>query len=330
MGFKLSNNKTGSKTWIKQMHCSLLVIVVVILPYVRVCAQQEPQFTLNMFNHMAVNPGYAGLRDAITVTGIMRQQWIGIEDAEGNKVSPESIVVSGDSPVRILRGGVSASVMQDKIGYFKDIYVRLGYAYNRPMGDGELGIGFNVGFLNKTLDYGKLKPVDDDPVIKSGEESTMFTDLAFGAFYLQPDGMYLGLSATQLLEGSRQLGTGGSEFKLRRHYYATAGYRISWIRNPAYVFIPGVFVKYDGAAAQFDLNARLQYNDKFWGGLTYRFQETVAVMLGMSVKDLSFGYAYDIPLSKIGGAGSHEIMVLYSFKLELEKARRSFRNTRFL
>ncbi|MBW6490414.1 MAG: type IX secretion system membrane protein PorP/SprF [Lentimicrobium sp.] len=315
---------------IELIYFGLGLVAMIIISGKQAIAQQEPQFTLNMFNHMAVNPGYAGLRDAITVTGLMRQQWIGIEDSEGNKVSPESFVVSGDAPVRILRGGVSATVMQDKIGYFKDIYVRLGYAYNRSLGDGELGIGFNVGFLNKSLDYGKLKPVDDDPIIKSGQESTMFTDMAFGAFYIQPDGLYLGLSATQLLEGSRQLGTGGSEFKLRRHYYATAGYRISWIRNPAYVFIPGVFAKYDGAAAQVDLNARLLYNDKFWGGLTYRFQETVAVMVGMSVKDLSFGYAYDIPLSKIGGAGSHEIMVVYSFKLELEKTRRSFRNTRFL
>ncbi|MCD6658960.1 MAG: type IX secretion system membrane protein PorP/SprF [Lentimicrobium sp.] len=306
---------------------ALLLISVLYSP---VIAQQEPQFTLNMFNHMAVNPGYAGLRDAITVTGIMRQQWIGINDADGDRVSPETFVVSGDAPIRFLRGGVSATIMQDKIGYFKDIYVRLGYAYNRPLGDGELGIGINVGFVNKTLDYGKLKPVDDDPLIKGGSESTMFTDIGLGAFYVQPGGLYLGLSTSQLLQSSRQLGTGAAEFQLRRHYYAAAGYEITWIRNPAYVFIPGVFVKYDGTTAQFDLNARLQYNEKFWGGVTYRFQETAAVMVGMTAKDLSFGYAYDIPLTRIGGAGSHEIMVRYSFKLELEKTKRSFRNTRFL
>jgi len=314
----------------KLISVRLFAAFILAISFSNVYSQQEPQFTLNMFNHMAVNPGYAGLHDAINVTGIMRQQWIGIEDTDGNKVSPESFVISGDSPIRLLRGGVSATVMQDKIGYFKDIYVRLGYAYQRPLGDGKLGIGFNVGFLNKSLDYGKLKPVDDDPIIKGGTESTMFTDLSFGAFFIQPGGLYMGLSTTQLLEGSRQLGSGGSEFKLRRHYYAAAGYQISWIRNPAYVLIPGVFVKYDGTTAQIDLNARLQYNEKFWGGLTYRFQETAAVMIGMSVKDLSFGYAYDIPLSRIGGAGSHEIMVRYSFKLELEKTRKSFRNTRFL
>ena len=98
----------------------ILLAICGMLPF-GVSAQQEPQITLNMFNHMAVNPGYAGLRDAICVTGIIRQQWMGIEDAEGTKVSPETYVISGDSPVRLLRGGVSAVVMQDKIGYFKEI-----------------------------------------------------------------------------------------------------------------------------------------------------------------------------------------------------------------
>ncbi|MBK9357919.1 MAG: type IX secretion system membrane protein PorP/SprF [Bacteroidales bacterium] len=313
-------------------HFALLLLTGFIFPFA-VMAQQEPQITLNRFNHMAVNPGYAGLRDAICVTGFIREQWVGIDDAEGNKVSPQTFIISGDSPIRILRGGVSATVMQDKIGYFKDVYVKLGYAYNRPVGNGELGIGFNVGFLNKTLDIGKLKPVDGgDPLLTGGNESTMFTDLAIGAFYMEPNGLYLGISSTQLLEGSRKLGTSsnGAEFKLRRHYYGTAGYEISWIRNPAYVFIPSVFAKFDGTTFQVDLNATLEYNRKFWGGLTYRFQETAAVMLGLNIKDIGIGYAYDIPLSKIGGAGSHEIMVRYCFKLELEKAKRSFRNTRFL
>lgn len=306
-----------------------LVFIVLVLPLFSL-AQQEPQFTLNPFNHMAVNPGYAGLREAICVTGIIRQQWIGLNDEENNHIGPETFVISGDAPVRLLHGGVSAVVMQDKIGYFKDVYVKLGYSYNKSLSSGELGIGFNVGFLNKSLDFSKLKPVEPgDPLLGSAEESTMFTDMSFGAFYIQPAGLYLGVSASQLLEGSRNMGD-KFEYNLKRHYYGTAGYELSWVRNPAYVFTPSVFVKFDGVTTQVDLNALIEYNRKVWGGLTYRFQETTAVMIGLNIKDLSLGYAYDIPLSKIGGAGSHEVMVRYCFKLELEKTKKSFRNTRFL
>lgn len=306
------------------------VILVSMLPFSGL-AQQEPQFTFNPFNHTTVNPGHAGLRDAICVTGIMRQQWIGLKDEDNYRVSPETYVVSGDTPIKLLHGGVSAVIMQDKIGYFKDVYVKLGYAYNKTLSSGELGIGFNVGFINKSIDFSKLKPVEQDPILQGAEESSMFTDLGFGVFYLQPGGLYAGLSASQLLEGSRPLGTAEAyKYDLTRHYYATVGYELSSVRNPAYVFTPSVFVKYDGSTTQIDINTLIEYNRRFWGGLSYRFQETAAVMIGVNIKDLSIGYSYDIPLTTIGGAGSHEVMVRYCFQLELEKTKKSFRNTRFL
>lgn len=313
----------------KLLHVTSILVLTLLLPFTSK-GQQEPQFTLNQFNHTTVNPGYAGLRDAICVTGIVRQQWIGLNDEDGNHVAPETFVVNADAPIRFLHGGLSAVVMQDKIGYFKDVYVKLGYSYNKSLSSGELGIGFNVGFLNKSLDFSKLKPVEQDPLIQGAEVSTMFTDLGFGIFYLQPGGLYLGLSGSQLLAGSKKLGDGQLEYDLTRHYYGTAGYEISWIRNPAFVFTPSVFVKFDGTTTQVDINGMVEYNRKFWGGLSYRFQETTAVMIGLNIKDLSIGYAYDIPLSKIGGAGSHEVMVRYCFNLALEKTKNSFRNTRFL
>lgn len=314
----------------KGKHIRILIWAIIIVMPLLSIGQQEPQFTFNPFNHTTVNPGFAGLKEAINVTGIYRQQWVGINDENGDHVAPETFVVNADAPIKLLHGGVSAVVMQDKIGYFKDVYVKLGYSYNKTLTSGKLGIGFNVGFLNKSLDFSKLKPVEQDPLISGSQESTMFTDMGFGLFYIQPKGLYVGLSTSQLLEGARELGSNGFEYNLDRHYYGTAGYELSWIRNPAFVFTPSVFVKYDGTTAQVDLNGMVEYNRKFWGGLTYRFQETAAVMVGVNVKDLSIGYSYDIPISRIGGAGSHEVMLRYSFKLELEKSKKSFRNTRFL
>ncbi len=57
-------------------------------------AQQEPQFTQNMFNRVFTNPGFAGLGDGICVTGLVRQQWAGFKDSEGNKVAPETFLIS--------------------------------------------------------------------------------------------------------------------------------------------------------------------------------------------------------------------------------------------
>jgi hypothetical protein len=73
-----------------------------------------------------------------------------------------------------------------------------------------------------------------------------------------------------------------------------------------------------------------RYNNKVWGGVTYRIQDAVAIMVGVTYKDIEIGYAYDIPTSRIAATGSHEIMARYRFKLEKEKTRTGYRNTRYL
>ena len=44
-------------------------------------AQQDAMFTHYMNNTIAVNPAYAGTRDARTITGIHRSQWVGFDGA---------------------------------------------------------------------------------------------------------------------------------------------------------------------------------------------------------------------------------------------------------
>ena len=44
-------------------------------------AQQDPQYSLYMFNPLGVNPGYAGSRDAISGVLVHRSQWVGLDGA---------------------------------------------------------------------------------------------------------------------------------------------------------------------------------------------------------------------------------------------------------
>ena len=46
-----------------------------------VFSQQDPQFSQNMFNKLANNPGYAGSNQAICATALHRSQWMGFEGA---------------------------------------------------------------------------------------------------------------------------------------------------------------------------------------------------------------------------------------------------------
>ena len=186
-------------------------------------AQQEAQFTHNMFNNMFYNPAFAGSSEAICFTGIARQQWMGIKE-DGNNVSPRTMLISLDAPVNLLHGGLGGTVYQDQLGYYKSIGVRLEYAYRFNLGSGILSLGAQVGMLNSTYDFSKFKPIEDGDVVLSDKtkQNNFITDFGFGTFYKMPGKFYLGISAVQLSEAKSPIGK--ADLQLKRHYYLAGGY----------------------------------------------------------------------------------------------------------
>ena len=312
---------------------SIWLLSVLMAASLSLKAQQDPQFTHNMFNHAFVNPGSYGLSDGITVTGIFREQWLGLKDDNNYKVAPETFLLTADAPVRFIRGGVGIGIAQDKEAYTKNMLVKLGYAYHLNIGNAKIGIGVNANFNNKSIDKNKLNPVDEnDPVLLGlSTDGVMISDMSAGVF-LQKPRYYVAFSSTQLFETEKAPGTadGVIFYKNRRHYYLTSGYDVVLPAFQGYVFTPSVFLKSDGNILQADINLMAKYNNKVWGGLTYRINDAVALLVGVAYKDIEIGYSYDIPTSRIAATGSHEIMARYRFKLEREKTRSGYRNTRYL
>ncbi|MBN3035401.1 MAG: type IX secretion system membrane protein PorP/SprF [Bacteroidales bacterium] len=316
------------------MRILLFPMLLLWLMPVSVMSQQEAHWVHNMFNQVAVNPGYAGSMNAICATGLARQQWAGFKDEDGNNVAPETYQLSINSPVNFLHGGLGATILQDKVGFSKELAVKLMYAYRLDMGMGNLGFGLQVGFLNGYIDYSKFKPRETGDLVienKQGEQSDMLLDFGFGLHYFVPNKFSIGLSSTRLTESESP----GDilAYKTKRHYYLNADYDYAWPGNPAILITPSVLVKSDGVKTQFDIAGTLKYNNKVWGGVSYstvRVLDPLAVLIGLSIKDIRIGYSYGIPVSSIGSGGSHEIMVGYCFKIEFDSGRRSYKNTRYL
>jgi type IX secretion system PorP/SprF family membrane protein len=299
----------------------------------QVFSQQEAQFSHNMFNNMGINPGYAGLRNAICATALARQQWVGFRDSEGNKVNPETYSLNVDAPIPFLRGGVAIGFLQDELGFETNVGVKIAYAYHHQLAFGKLGVGAQIGFLDKRMDFSKFNPITSgDPVLIGGEESHMFIDFALGGFYIADNNLWGGVSFSQLRQAKGNLSE--SNYALRRHYYGTAGYDYTIPSNPSYMFSPSVLIKTDMKSLQFDLNALVTYNNRFWGGVSYRPQDAIVLLFGLNYEQISFGYSYDITTSLMGAMsrsyGSHEIMLRYCFELDIDKIQEIQRNIRFL
>ncbi|NCU33623.1 MAG: type IX secretion system membrane protein PorP/SprF, partial [Candidatus Moranbacteria bacterium] len=141
------------------------ILFVSIFGSLTLSAQQLPQYSQYMYNKLAYNPGFAGATNGICVNGLIRQQWVGFKETnpEGNdfKVAPETYVFSLNAPINAIRGGLGATIIQDKIGFQQDISVNLMYAYQAIVGAGDLGIGLQLSLINKNIDFTKLKPPGD-------------------------------------------------------------------------------------------------------------------------------------------------------------------------
>ena len=308
-------------------------LIISIFVCLNIWSQQNVQFSHNMFNIMDYNPGYAGMRGAICATALARQQWIGLKQ-EDSRVHPQSYSLNVDAPVPILRGGLSLGFLQDELGYETNIGVNLGYAYHETLDYGNLGIGFQAGFLDKGLDFTQLDPIEEDPILSGGsDESAMFIDFALGAFY-ELDDLWGGLSFSQMFQTSREIGDGDALYELRRHAYLSGGYSFPMPEHPDFEIAPSTLIKTDLNSLQIDINTMVTYDERIWGGLSYRHQDAVVVLLGLNIDQISIGYSYDITTSLIGrhgrSYGSHELMVQYCFDLDLEGITRPHRTTRHL
>ena len=185
----------------------------------KVSAQQDPQFSQNMFTKLCVNPGFAGSNDAICGTLLYRNQWTGFGG------EPKTMLLTADMPVEMLHGGVGLTVYAaDGLGVEKNLNARLAYAYRADLGSGRIGIGVDFGMHQKSLNGSKFVYNDaNDNNIPTGNVSGSTFDLGFGAYY-NTDKLYVGLSSAHLTEG--EINYDNITSSLARHYYLMAGYSL--------------------------------------------------------------------------------------------------------
>ena len=313
----------------------VLTLALLVITMAGLRAQQAPIFTNYTNSYAYINPGFAGLSEGVNLLGLYRQQWAGFTSTDGDEIAPVTFLLTGDMPIKALGGGISFSIMTDKLGFENNTNVGLGYSYHFDLGGSTLGLGASVSLLNRTVDFGKLvTTMSGDPLISGlGEESKMLFDVSLGLFWQIPESLYIGVSAINLLETtSKTLGNTetAASFTTDRTFYVVAGYPFMVETLPSFKFIPSVGVMSDIASTQLNAGIKVLYNDVFSLGVNYRPQESVGLTVGVAIKDCVIGYAYDINTMGYHVPGSHEIALSYCFKLDTDRTPRDYRSVRYL
>ena len=302
----------------------IIILIIAVISLITVSAQQDPQFTQNMFNKLANNPGFAGSRGVIATSILHRSQWMGFNDG-GAAASTQNFSVDAELP--FLYGGVGLNVVNDNIAEFRNLGLQASYAYRTELGVGQIGMGMSVGMYQSGLNGSKLKSAQsNDPAIPTVEVKGSSLDIGAGIYYNTQD-VYVGLSSAHMTEPTVEW-SDGQDFDLTRHYFLIAGYyhELSSLLS----LNPSIYLKSDGATSQLDINTNLIYNNKMWGGVSYRLDEGLILLAGMNVnEDLRFGLGYDVTMMN-PMSNSIEFMLGYNFKIKTNKAVSKYKNPRFL
>ena len=285
-------------------------------------AQQLPQFTQYMFNTISINPAYAGSRETLSVVGLHRSQWVGIQGA------PTTQTLSIHAPLRNEKIGLGFSVINDELGFENFTYMYGDFSYTIRTGKkSKLAFGLKAGFTSYNLDQDFQNDQAFDPTI-FGVEDRWSANIGAGVYW-HTNKWYLGLSAPRIT--TRNL-NGNDDFQAleRVSYYLTGGYVFDLSSTTK--LKPSALVKAtNGAPLSIDLNANFLFYDKFWLGAGYRINQQTSSLGGIAdfqVSDqLRIGYGYEYPFSDLNGftGGSHEILLMFElFKAKRVKSPRYF------
>ncbi|MGB5782363.1 MAG: type IX secretion system membrane protein PorP/SprF, partial [Eudoraea sp.] len=72
--------KLTQKSHLQRSLITISSLLVVLLTGI-LNAQQDAQYTQYMYNTVSVNPAYAGSRGHMSIAGLYRSQWVGLDGA---------------------------------------------------------------------------------------------------------------------------------------------------------------------------------------------------------------------------------------------------------
>lgn len=283
----------------------------------KVSANMDPLYTQFMTNPFLVNPALAGTYNYYQIITNSRLQWAGFNNA------PVTNVISMFGPLVNQPMGLGGYIMNDQTGPTSITTLMASYAYNYGITeDLKISMGLSVGIFQYKLDGGETT-YGYDPVYNGQPNVSWGPDASFGT-YLYSSTYHAGFSINNLLGNKLEMqgDTATSTLtRLKQHFYVHGGYK--YLINREMSLEPTLILRKVGAIPlQLDFNVRFWYGKRqwdktaMWGGVSYRSQDAVTLMIGFTYKrKIEVGYSYDIGINKLSPYhnGTHELMLGFKF-----------------
>lgn len=296
------------------MRTKILIFALMLTCYTGF-AQQDAQYTQYMYNTININPAYAGSRGVMSIFGLHRTQWVGLDGA------PVTNAFSLNTPISNSNLGVGLSFVNDKIGPTNDNTIAADISYSiQASEDYKISFGIKASGNVFNLNVNGLDYVDPlDPNLQNF--NSKFSPNFGAGVYLHSDKFYLGLSVPSFLQASKYNDNDVAVYKERMNYYIIGGYVFDL--SPDIKFKPAFLTKIvTGSPLQVDASANFLFFDKLMLGAAYRWDAAVSALVGFQVTDgLFIGYSYDMETTRLRhfNSGSHEVFLRFELFNKVNK-----------
>jgi type IX secretion system PorP/SprF family membrane protein len=286
--------------------------ISLLLPLAAACsvyAQQDPEYSMYMFDKMAINPAAAGSRDATEATLISRDQWTQIPGA------PQTNALMVEAPFASQKVGWGLEFMNDNVGPTSSNSIQGNYAYHMHLFKGQLALGLGLGIYDYDINFGKINYKDaSDPMNTYANSQKIVPNADFGVYYYS-NTFYAGFSFNHLIQGQQTSNSPVDSADFRPHAYLMIGKGYELSDNV--LFSPSIIAKVaENSPVTADFNADFLLQDKLWLGAGYRTGYGFTFLAAYrALGYLQIGFDYDLGLNAIGqaGGGTYELSVTVDF-----------------
>ncbi|MEZ4798273.1 MAG: type IX secretion system membrane protein PorP/SprF [Flavobacteriales bacterium] len=278
-------------------------------------AQQDPQYSMYMFNNLAINPAYAGSLEGINASVLYRTQWTGIPGA------PKTLVATAHKNFFNEKIGGGISFFNDQIGVMDRNTISLAGSYHLHLEKSRISFGIQANYSQYNVGLQSVQHSLDgsfDPTFSSNLSMSTI-NVGAGVFYYS-EKIFAGISSPSIFKNniSPVVITGATSALEVPHLFAQLGY--IWEIDPLFTLKPSVLVRQIEASPLLaDINANLYYKKIIGLGVGYRTNGAAIAMLECQVHPfLKLGYAYDREMTDLGvfALHTHEIMLRFQMGMK--------------
>jgi type IX secretion system PorP/SprF family membrane protein len=293
-------------------------------------SQQIPQYSQYLRNHFFINPAAAGSYDFVDINLYGRSQWTGFDNSPKSSFASlttslkqrkkgyynSSVTNFSEVGMGKMKHAIGAQIQLDEYGAFQNMNCSGTYALHIPITNKlNISFGTKIGFSNYNFLSSRaetIEPTSDNTYLEFTRINSNKYIVNLGAgLYLYSKRFFFGISADQLTKDLVSFGLSTINIDAKIYYNIVGGIKIKATKD--IVITPALLVKYMSPhLLSIESSIQVEYNKRFWAGISYRNKDAIIGMFGMNVNSkMKFGYSFDYAVSRFNkySYGSHELVL---------------------